>query len=69
MNRVALDTGELESRDLGRQSVLPQFDIHPNMQKMLLVESSLAQSNLLKVDGLTLTTRQINQVVTETPSF
>jgi transcriptional activator of cad operon len=33
MNRVALDTGELESRDLGRQSVLPQFDIHPNMQK------------------------------------
>jgi hypothetical protein len=69
MNRVELDTGEIEIRDLGLQSVLPQFDIHPDMQKMLLVETSLAQSNLLKVDGLTLTTRQINQVVTETPSF
>jgi len=69
MNRVALDTGELESRDLGLQSMLPQFDIHPDMQKMLLVETSLAQSNLLKVDGLTLTTRQINQVITETPLF
>lgn len=67
LNKIALETGKLESRDLGFQAVLAQFDIHPDMQKMVLVESSLSQSNLLKVDGLTLTTRQINQVVTETP--
>lgn len=67
LHKVELETGKRESRDLGFQSVLAQFDIHPDMQKMLLVESSLSQSNLLKVDGLTLTTRQINQVVTETP--
>jgi transcriptional activator of cad operon len=67
LNRMALDTGAIETRDLGTQSVLRQFDIHPDMQKMLLVESSLAQSNLLRVDGLTLSTRQVKQVVTETP--
>ncbi len=67
LHKVDLETGKRESRDLGFQSVLAQFDIHPDMQKMLLVESSLSQSNLLKVDGLTLTTRQINQVITETP--
>jgi WD40 repeat protein len=67
LNRIALKTGEIESRDLGKQSVLRQFDIHPDMQKMLLVESSLAQSNLLRVEGLTLANRQVKQVVTETP--
>ena len=67
LNRMALATGEIESLDLGMQSVLRQFDIHPDMQKMLLVESSLAQNNLLRVDGLTLATRQFKQVVTETP--
>lgn len=67
LNRMALVTGEIESRDLGVQSVLRQFDIHPDMQKMLLVESSLAQSKLLRIDGLTLANRQVKQVVTETP--
>lgn len=67
LHKVALETGKRESRNLGLQAVLAQFDIHPDMQKMLLVESSLSQSNLLKADGLTLTTREINQVVTETP--
>jgi transcriptional activator of cad operon len=67
LNRMALETGEIASRDLGVQSVLRQFDIHPGMQKMLLVESSLAQNNLLRVDGLTLATRQFKTVVTETP--
>jgi transcriptional activator of cad operon len=67
LNRMALATGEIESLDLGMQSVLRQLDIHPDMQKMLLVESSLAQNNLLRVDGLTLATRQFKQVVTETP--
>lgn len=67
LQKIALETGKRESRDLGLQAVLAQFDIHPDMQKMVLVESSLSHSNLLKVDGLTLTTRQINQVVTEIP--
>ncbi len=67
LNKMALATGEIESLDLGLQSVLRQFDIHPDMQKMLLVESSLAQNNLLRVNGLTLATRQFKQVVTETP--
>jgi DNA-binding winged helix-turn-helix (wHTH) protein len=67
LHKIELETGKRENRDLGFQSVLTQFDIHPDMQRMLLVESSLSQSNLLKVDGLTLTTRQINQVVTEIP--
>jgi transcriptional activator of cad operon len=67
LNKMALATGEIESLDLGMQSVLRQFDIHPDMQKMLLVESSLAQSNLLRVDGLSLASRQVKKVVTETP--
>lgn len=67
LQKIALETGKRESRDLGLQAVLAQFDIHPDMQKMVLVESSLSHSNLFKVDGLTLTTRQINQVVTEIP--
>ena len=67
LHKVTLETGKRESRDLGLQTVLAQFDIHPDMQKMVLVESSISQSNLLKVDGLSLTTRQINQVVNETP--
>jgi DNA-binding winged helix-turn-helix (wHTH) protein len=67
LSRLNLETKELVSRELGLSSVLPQLDVHPELQKILVLESSLSQSNLLKVDGLTLTTRQVNQVLTETP--
>jgi DNA-binding winged helix-turn-helix (wHTH) protein len=67
LNKLDLHSGELESRELDMLSVLPQLDIHPELQKMLLVETSIAQSNLLKIEGLALTTRQVNQVLTETP--
>ena len=67
LNTLDLETGVLESKTLGMQSVLSQLDIHPSTQKMLVVESSLAQSNLLKVEGLSLTTRQVSQVLNETP--
>lgn len=66
-NQFTLQTKQLESAQLTGQSVLPQIDIHPQMQKMLIVESSLSQSNLLRVDGLSLAPRKVNQVVTETP--
>lgn len=67
LNQIELSSRVLNRKALGLLSVLPQFDIHPNAQRMLVVESSLAQSNLIRVDGLTLATRQVNQVVTETP--
>jgi transcriptional activator of cad operon len=67
LSKLDLKTGELDSRELGLSSVLAQLDIRPDLQTILVVESSLSQSNLLKVDGLTLTTRQVNQVLSETP--
>ena len=60
-------TEKLRSWVLSGTMLLPQLDIHPNGQKMLLVESALNQSNLMKVDGLTLSPLQVRQVATETP--
>ena len=67
LHKIALDTAKHETSDLGSKSVLTEFDIHPDMQRMLLVESSLSYTKLFRVDGLTLAPRQINQVVTEIP--
>ncbi|MEQ3652694.1 MAG: hypothetical protein ABNH33_05170, partial [Glaciecola sp.] len=57
----------LQSWTLSGSMLLPHLDIHPDGQKMLLVESALNQSNLMKVDGLTLAPLQVTQVATETP--
>ena len=57
----------LQSWTLSGSMLLPHLDIHPDGQKMLLVESALNQSNLMKVDGLTLAPLQVRQVATETP--
>lgn len=57
----------LDSWVLSGSMLLPQLDIHPDGQKMLLVESALNQSNLMKVDGLSLAPLQVRQVATETP--
>jgi Tol biopolymer transport system component len=67
LNRLDLETKSLEQVELKSGPLLQQFDIHPSMQKMLTVTSSLSQSNLLKVSGLTLESRQVKQVITETP--
>ncbi len=67
LNKLELETNTLETVELKAAAILHQLDIHPNTQKMLTVEYSLSQSNLLKVDGLILQPRQVNQVITETP--
>jgi hypothetical protein len=58
---------KLQSWGLSGAMLLPQLDIHPDGQKMLLVESALNQSNLMKVDGLSLAPLRVLQVATETP--
>jgi transcriptional activator of cad operon len=67
LNKLELETSTLETVELKAAAILHQLDIHPNTQKMLTVEYSLSQSNLLKVDGLILESRQVNLVITETP--
>lgn len=67
LNKFDIEKKIIEKSELAVGGILYQFDIHPDMQKLLTVQSSLSQSNLLKAEDLILESRQLNQVITETP--
>lgn len=52
MTRVDIDTGMQEVKQLAKNRFRLNFDIHPNTDKILVVKSLLAESNLVKVSLL-----------------
>ena len=49
MIRIDIDSGEEESRRLAKNPFRLNFDIHPSGDRILVVKSLLAESNLVKL--------------------
>ena len=50
MTRINIDTVEQETEPLERNRFKLIFDVHPNLNKVVVVKSLLAESNMVKVE-------------------